>query len=92
MREVDGKYYLYFSESSIKVESCSALERTMTLKLTCPYVFGDDKEREIVTFWEADDLERPDMVCYRIEFDGEEITGITHIFNYLYEATIILDR
>jgi len=86
---VDGKYYLEFTEFSVKNEKCSSLDRKITFILTCPYVFGDDKEHEIVTFWKA---EKIPLSCYRIEFDDKEITEIEHVFNGLNQATIILDR
>ena len=89
---VEDKYYLFFSGGIWKGKNCLDLERTITYTLTCPYVFGDDREHEMVTFWKADDLEQPDMDCYGLEFDGKEIPGVTLVFNSLYETTIVLDK
>ena len=89
---VDNKYYLFFRERSIKNVNCFALDRKITFKLSCPYIFSDDKELEIVTFWNTSNIESLSMTCYRIEFCDKEITEIPHVFNGLYEASIILDR
>lgn len=86
----DGKYYLNLRQFSVKSKKCLVFERTISFKLTCPYVFGDDKEREIVTFWETNNVKS--ISCYRIKLGNQEITDIIHEFNGLHKATIILDR
>jgi len=54
----------------------------ITFKLKCPYIFGDDEEHEIVTWWKQKTKKNkgsPDSVlCYRIELGGKEFTKITH--------------
>ena len=45
--------------------------RKLTYKLKCPYVFGDEEIHEIVAYWNLHELHAE---CYRIEFEGQEIT------------------
>jgi len=88
---IDGKYHLSFREQSVKSE-CFATERKITFNLTCPYVFGDEKIHEIATFWKTDKIESFNIECYKIVFDGKEITEVFDRFNHNFEANIILDR
>jgi len=49
----------------------------IVIKLTCPYVFGDDKEHEIVTYWKPYERDYSHIsYCYRIEFESEVLTPI----------------
>jgi hypothetical protein len=47
-----------------------------THKLTCSYVFGDNKEHTIVTYWQLHDIKANVKTCYRIEVDGKEFPVI----------------
>ena len=66
-----------------------------TLFLYCPYVFGDKfpDEHKFVTYWKPIKKKSLDYVCYRLEFDGKEITDITYNLGELNVsvAKIILD-
>jgi len=75
----------------------------ITYKLTCPYLFGDNKVHEIITQWRL--LEGTEFpVCYHIELGGKEFTEISYIYDILIPgiyygsvnpysiATIVLDR
>ena len=67
-----------------------------TLVLHCPYVFGEKfpDGYKFVTYWKPAKKKSFDYVCYRIEFDGKEITDIKYDLGELKVslATIILDR
>ena len=52
-------------------------ETKITFRLTCPYVFGDDVEHDIVTYWKRND-NRYSQLCHRIEFEGKEFSQITY--------------
>lgn len=48
--------------------------------MSCPYIYGNEEEHEIVTYWKLIDVDsRPvgynkDLrYCYRIEYDGKEL-------------------
>jgi len=71
--ELNGKYdYLHFHSWPNYFEK-------IIIKLTCPYVFGDDTVHEIVTWWKK--TERLGALCHRIEFGDNEITEITYIYD-----------
>jgi len=61
-------------------------------QLKCPYIFGDDKVYEIVTYWKP--TGKREQTCYRMEFDGKEFTEITYAGNHnqFSFATVVLDR
>lgn len=49
----------------------------LTFKMICSYIFGDDKEHTIVTYWNSDGLympnnDRPRVECSRLTIDGVE--------------------
>ncbi|MDR2911434.1 MAG: hypothetical protein LBV47_08775 [Bacteroidales bacterium] len=96
--------YLYFDFKSYKIYGLpSALlygipakeipfTEKIILRLTCPYLFGDNEAHDIVTWWEPYIYENGEesiyAVCYRIEFEGKEIT----LDGQHYDVpTIILD-
>jgi len=66
-------YYLV-----IKISSMTRLKNyQLTFKLTCFYIFGDNKEHTIVTYWNPDGLLRPNddytqVECDRITIDGTQ--------------------
>jgi hypothetical protein len=66
-----------------------------TFKLRCPYIFGDDAEHEIVTYWSYPPENGPyNTYCTRVEFEKEEY--IPQMFLQprvgYSEATIVLKR
>ena len=50
----------------------------VTFKLKCPYIFGNDTEHEIVTWWKRSEKSSNAALCYRIELGGKEFTKITY--------------
>lgn len=68
-------------------------EKMLTYKLKCPYVFGDDKEREFVTYWDIPKLidRHAYAKCNRIEFEGKVITPELSQNGHSYLAVIILE-
>ena len=91
----ESRYIMSVTVDTGFYEGCDALNRKLVFQFTCPYVFGDNEVHNIVTFWKRKRSNRPtsDNPCYRIEFDGKVITGITHKdYNQLSLATIVLDR
>jgi hypothetical protein len=85
--------YLSFCTQSAKYYTFAEI---IAFRLKCPYLFGNDSEHYIITYWkkQSDDLIRiygEAPICYRIEFGDKEyeITG-----NSLYTnvATIIVDN
>lgn len=79
-----GYYYLFFQFGSNRAfddKTFSPADK-ITIKLRCPYIFGDDKVHEIDTYWKIDYSGIPQELideysnsfCYRIEFDGKEYT------------------
>jgi hypothetical protein len=66
---------------------------TITHTLTCPHIFGDDAEHEIVTHWRGTKDYEPYRVCYLVEVDGKEFTDITYAKGeVISSATIVLNR
>ena len=100
--ELNGNYdYLYFqtdgrgsgnvisSEYPFYDEGYPFREKA-TFKLTCPYMFGDNKVHIIDTWWKPgeDTYVKNEKIpgtwcpiCYRIEVDGKEITEIAYIYD-----------
>jgi hypothetical protein len=67
--------------------------------LVCPHVFGDEAEHVIVSYWrkpvgwEGEPARNHYRACYRVEFDGKDITDILYTGDETYScATIVLDR
>lgn len=104
--EDGNNYFLNFFIEISQFGNCPPAE-TLTFRLSFPSIFGDDEVREIVTYWSRDPEHHPDYknnpkyfrnrphltFCYRIIFDGEEITApITYCKNNLSRVTIILDN
>ena len=95
MKELDGRNYLLFETLSRIGDDCDNSSRIITFKLTCPYVFGDEKVHEIVTHWEKNE-------CHKVVFDSTVIDVVGVIYNIypganpvephsLASATVILD-
>jgi len=86
----------YFDETK-RVE-LPFVEKIM-FKLTCPYLFGDYRTRDIITWWKPRPIDDNSfnnddrVLCYRIEIDGKEITEIYYVAHDMFSvATIVLDR
>lgn len=56
----------------------------LTYEITCPHIFGDNEIHVITTYWKKDLGEKISTTyfpeCYKVEFDGKEITDIGHDF------------
>ena len=75
-----------------------------TLRLRCPYILGEPNQyyqfspdgaprHRFVTYWRPIKSKSWEYLCYRIEFDGKEITAISYKPDTKVSvATIILDR
>ncbi|WP_084166318.1 hypothetical protein [Anditalea andensis] len=77
----------------LSLKNCGE-QKKLTYKLKCPYLFGDDAIHEFITYWEIPkDKLNHGAKCYRIEFEGNEITP-TPMVNYentTFTAAIILE-
>ena len=74
---------LYGSSISI----CDFAEKII-FRLTCPYIFGNDKAHDIITWWSP--LGENLAVCYSVEYGGKEFP-IEGNVSYQF-ATIILNK
>ena len=84
----NGYSYLT-NQFGIPVNDCPE-QKVLTYKLKCPYLFGDDAVHELVTYWDIPkDKINPSAKCYRIEFEGNEITP-TPMDNYEYNYTAVI--
>jgi len=80
----------------------------ISIIISCPYIFGNEEKHEIVTYWKLIDVDlRPigynkDLrYCYRMEYDGKEIS-VRHDRIFVHEefnigtyatiATIVLKQ
>jgi len=85
----NGYCYLTSDFFRVPVNECPE-EKILTYKLKCPYVFGDEAVHELVTYW---DIPKKKILssyyakCYRIEFEGKEITPQLYIVTYTYPMT-----
>jgi len=75
LKKINGYSYLGVQPTSIRHnfldwKVCYPPAGMLTFKLRCPYVFGDNAEHEIVTYWKPYTQILND--CYRVEFDGKE--------------------
>jgi hypothetical protein len=73
-----GRYLTFFILSRMQDgNACRqrAQTREITLKLTFPQLFGDNKEREIVTYWRRGRTTRSRVPfpAYRVVFEGKEV-------------------
>ena len=85
-----GYYYLHFNSAATDIfgkEGRIPPVETLTCKLTCPLLFGDNEVHEIVSCWDTKHwVTNGAPVCYRVLLDGKEFE-INKGF-----VTIILDR
>ena len=68
--KIDGYYHLY-SESIYSMKPYPAAEM-ITIKLSCPYVFGGNAEQKIITYWKSHN--NNSFFCSSIEFNGNKYT------------------
>lgn len=78
---IDGIYFLNFQVFCLKHttwmnEKSYPPADKVIFKLKCPYLFGDNNEHEIVTYWKPDNILEFSRSCYCIEFDGKNISPI----------------
>lgn len=70
-------------------------EKILTYKLKCPYLFGDEAIHEFVTYWDVPKGKTDNQhfaKCYRIEFEGNEVTPVSlDKYELANAANIILD-
>ena len=91
---------LFFTTGSPKMYHTSSgkfievpFAEKIIFRFTCPYVFGDNKAHDIVTWWKPHDNKNASRaLCYQIEFEGKEYTPITYNSSAISFATIILNR
>jgi len=84
---------IYPSVSSITYKKGCKYDTRITIRLKCPFIFGDDMEHEIVTYWIVNDKRSSTRIkCSRIELDGMDNTHIKGIAGSGSLATIILPR
>jgi len=82
---------IYPTVSSITYKKGCKYDTRITILLKCPFIFGDDKEHEIVTHWFVKDTRSSTRIkCLRIELDGKENTHIKDIPSSGSLATLIL--
>ena len=85
-----GYYYLYFNSASTDMygkEGRIPPVETITCKLTCPLLFGDNEVHEIMSYWETKHwITDGSPFCIRVLFDGKEFK------NNKGFVSIILDR
>jgi len=64
---------------------------TITHRLICPHIFGDDKEHVIVSYWER--TPNYESRCLKVTFDGKE-SPVTNVEkkDYVFEVLIRVDR
>ena len=97
---INGNYdYLLFRvDCQGEISFDEIFSEKITFRFTCPYLFGDNKAHDIVTWWKTRSLfigtvEYSSIVCYLIEFNSKEITEINYVAYNIYSvATIILDK
>ena len=77
--------YLWFDTYSSRIVD-EYFAKKVTLRLACPYLFGDNETHDIVTWWEPI-IGTTRATCYRIEYGGKEFPVSEESI-----ATIILDR
>ena len=88
--EVDGCNWLL---SNFHSPGINGLQNSLTYRITCPTIFGDNSAHEIIAYWEKD----PGMTydaensltwsqypeCTKAIFDGDEV----HIMKYVFAKT-----
>ena len=91
----DSYYYLFFYPQASNVHVLNYDKELppadkIIYKLSCSYIFGNDEEHEIVTYWKQGEQEKH-QICYLIEFEGKKF--IPEISNEGFQvATLVLDR
>jgi len=72
--EICSYGYLFFETGSLKSWGDDPLPfaEKITFKLSCPYIFGNDVSKDIVTYWVCEHKNEFSAKCYRVEFDGKD--------------------
>ena len=90
--ELNGFYYLKLRDYS-PVKKCPPAS-IIVFRVVSADLFGNEHFREITTYWKPSDKARENL-CYRVEFQGNEITEIIHDERFGRDfslATIVLDK
>lgn len=73
--------------------NCVEPQDKVTYHLTCPHIFGDNETHVITTYWKEDLGEKITSTyypeCYKVEFDGKEITDISYDFKDEYKTNYV---
>ena len=86
-----NEYSYLTNQFGLPIDDCPKQEM-LTYKIKCPYIFGDDAVHELVTYWEIPNERNPSAKCYRITFEGNEVTpSPMDKYDYNYTAAIILE-
>lgn len=85
MVRYDNDYSYLASSFILPASNCA--EKQLTYRLKCPYIFGDDAEHELVTYWSTP-TGNVLATCYSGEFDGKSIS--LQVVGEFYAVTITL--
>ena len=109
--EGNGKYYLCsdlaapsLANMYDKGQGGMIQQKTISYKIICPTIFGDNSTHEIVTYWSYDSVVPATLsktwtfeqfpTCFSATFDGKEVPVLyfqeNHIMNHFID--IVLDR
>jgi len=96
MKKYDNGCYYLKNHFLLFASDCPE-KKIITVKLKCPYIFGDEAVHEFVTHWDIPKMHSGFAypTCNRIEFEGKVITPMTYKdqmqkYVYISYATIIL--
>ena len=81
----NGREYLQFFTESTRL--AGNFPKKIIFRLKCPYLFGDNKVHDIVTWWKFIDTYCAPL-CYRIEYGGKKFP--VEIIDNAIVATIVL--
>ena len=70
------------------VSGCWFEDPVVTFMFSCPYIFGDNERRKIISYWKPGD-KAPFLNCYRILFNGKEYPA-TDFNSFWSTATLVL--
>ena len=93
----NGRYLGFFTMSRKQGSNAcrqGTQTRKITFQLTFPQLFGDDKEREIVTYWRRGRTTRPypPFPAYRVVFEGREFEVRHKSEGNVSLANIMIDK
>lgn len=94
MERYNNGYHYLDNDFGVPVNDCP-VEKILTYKLKCPYVFGDEAVHEFVTYWDIPKIKSSSQEyfakCCRIEYEGKEIIPAPGD-ELTYVATITLNK